>query len=136
MLLGYVSPSIEVGDILLYFSPLICYATVPRGFSSLPMLSRCTHLGIARAAPPCTSGSANDRRRTRNNRDTSPRHRDIEKNFNACIEISSRCFEATYYRRYIAEQRRTVGEHSAMYTKVKISQAHRRHIGDTSAMLV
>ena len=29
------------------------------------MLSRCTNLGIARAAPPCTSGSANDRRRTR-----------------------------------------------------------------------
>ena len=36
-------------------------ATVPRGFLSLPMLSRCTHLGIARAAPPCTSGSASDR---------------------------------------------------------------------------
>ena len=40
-------------------------ATVPRDFLSLPRLSRCTHLGIARAAPPCTSGSANDRRRTR-----------------------------------------------------------------------
>ena len=29
------------------------------------MLSRCTHMGIARAVPPCTSGSAKDRRRTR-----------------------------------------------------------------------
>ena len=38
---------------------------MPRGFLSLSMLSRCTHLGIVRAAPPCTSGSANDRRRTR-----------------------------------------------------------------------
>ena len=38
---------------------------VPRCFLSFPMLSRCTHLGIARAALPCTSGSANDRRRTR-----------------------------------------------------------------------
>ena len=28
-------------------------------------LARCTNLGIARAAPPCTNGSANDRRRTR-----------------------------------------------------------------------
>ena len=41
------------------------YATVPRGFLSLPMLSQCTNLGIARASPSCTSGSANDRRRTR-----------------------------------------------------------------------
>ena len=29
------------------------------------MLSRSTNLGIARTAPPCTSGSANDRRHTR-----------------------------------------------------------------------
>ena len=41
-------------------------ATVPRGFLSLlVMLSRCTNLSIARASPPCTSGSTNDRRRTR-----------------------------------------------------------------------
>ena len=40
-------------------------ATVPRGFLSLPMLSPCTNLGIARAASPCTSGSANDRQRMR-----------------------------------------------------------------------
>ena len=74
------------------------------------------------------------------NRHASPRHRDIEKNFNACIEIFSRCFDAKYHRRYIAEQRRAVDEHSAMYTKDKnvpdTSAKHRRHIGDTSAMLV
>ena len=44
---------------------MVSNATVPRGFLSLPMLSRFTHLGIARAAPLCTSGSGNDRRRTR-----------------------------------------------------------------------
>ena len=70
----------------------------------------------------------------------SPRHREIEKKFNACIEISSRCFDAKYHRRYIAEQRRAVGEHSKIYTKVKnvpdTTATHRRHIGDTSAMLV
>ena len=68
------------------------------------------------------------------NRHASPRHRDIEKNFNACIEIFSQWLDAKYHRRYIAEQRRTVGEHSAMYTKVKnvpdTSATHRRHIGD------
>ena len=71
------------------------------------------------------------------NRHASPRHRDIEKNFIACIEIFSRCFDAKYHQRYIAEQRRAVGEHSAMYTKAKnvpdTSATHRRHIGDTSA---
>ena len=68
------------------------------------------------------------------NRHASPRHRDIEKKINACIEIFSQCFDAKYHRRYIAEQRRAVGEHSAMYTKVKnvpdTSVTHRRHIGD------
>ena len=88
---------------------------VPRGFLSLPMLSRCTNFGIARPAPPCTSGSANDRPCTR-------------------VITISRCFDATYHRRYIAEQRRAVGEHSAMYTKIKnvpiTSATNRRHIGD------
>ena len=60
------------------------------------------------------------------NRHASPRHLDIEKNFNACIEIFSRCFDAKYHRRYIAEQRRAVGKHSAMYTKAK-------NVPDTSA---
>ena len=71
------------------------------------------------------------------NRHASPRHRDIEKKFIACIEIFSRCFDAKYHQRYITEQRRAVGEHSAMYTKAKnvpaTSATHRRHIGgDTS----
>ena len=79
-------------------------ATVPRGFLSLPMLSRCTNLGIASAAPPCTISSAND-----------PRHRDIEKNFNACIEIFSRCFGSKNHLRYIAEQSRAVDEHSVLW---------------------
>ena len=64
------------------------------------------------------------------NRYASPRHWDIEKNVNACIEIFSRCFDAKYHRQYNAKQRRAVGENSAMYTKVKMSQTHRRHIGD------
>ena len=33
---------------------------------------------------------------------------------NAGIEIFSRCFDTKYHRQYIAEQRRVVGEHSAM----------------------
>ena len=35
------------------------------GRLSFPMLSRCSNLGIARAAPPCASSSANDQRRRR-----------------------------------------------------------------------
>ena len=38
---------------------------VERGFLSLSMLSRCSHLDIAKAAPPCASSSGNDWRRTR-----------------------------------------------------------------------
>ena len=121
----------RVHTLLFQCNDMLSNATVPRGFLSLPMLSRCTHLGFARAAPPCTSGSANDRRRTRV---IAMLRQGIEKKFNACIEIFSRCFDAEYHRRYIAEQRRTVGEHSAMYTKAKnvpgTSATHRRHIGD------
>ena len=107
---------------------MLCYG--PTRHFKPPMLSRCTNLGIARAAPPCNSGSANDRQRTpviamlRQGIGTS------RKNLNACIEIFSRCFDAKYHRRYIAEQRRAVGEHSAMYTKAKnvplTSAPHRR----------
>ena len=42
----------------------------------------------------------------------SPRHRDIEKK-------CPRSIVAKKHRRYIVEQRRTIGEHSVRYTKVK-----------------
>ena len=98
------------------------YATVPRGYLSLPMLSRCTDLGIARAAPPCTSGSADDRRRTR------------------VIAMLRQGVHALKFSADVRHQvpsviyRRAVGEHSAMYIRTKnvpdTSATHRQHIGD------
>ena len=69
------------------------------------------------------------------NRHASPRHREIEQNVNACIEIFSRCFVVQNHRRYIAnsaEQSTTPSiqnntKHSVRYTKVK-------NVADTSAM--
>ena len=105
------------------------YATAPRGFLSFPMLSRCTHLGSATMHHWFGEWSAT----YASNRHASPRHQDNEKNFNACIEIFFRCFDAKYHRRYIAEQCRAVSEHSTMYTKAKnrrCSCKHRRCIFD------
>ena len=58
---------------------MFTYAMVPRGFLSVPMLSRCINSGIATAESPCASSSANVRRRTRV-RFTSPWHRTSTKN--------------------------------------------------------
>ena len=98
--------------------PRMCeagYATVPRGFLSLPMLLRCSNLGIARAAPPCTSGSASDRTRV-NGMPFSP---DVSTP-NTIGDISPDSAEQS------ANIRRGT-------PRLKVSQIHRRHIGDTSA---
>ena len=94
--------------------------TVPRSFLSLSMLSRCTNLDIAMAAPACTGNSANDRRRRRV---IAMLRHGIGKSRN--ISMHALKFSAdvspprTNDRRYIAEQRRAVGEHSASCTKVQ-----------------
>ena len=88
-------------------------------FLSLPILSRCPNLGIARAAPPCTSGSANDWRRTWV----------IAMLLHQGIG-TSRCFDVKNHRRYIAEQSANIRRGTR---RLKMSQIHRRHIGDTSA---
>ena len=102
-------------------------ATVPRGFLSLPMLSRCTHLGIARAAPPCTSGSANDRRRTR----VIAMHR---QGIGTSRKIS---MYALKFSPDVSTPN-TIGDISpnSAEQSANMSQTHRRPIGDTSAMLV
>ena len=110
---------------------ILSYATVPRGFLSLPILSRCTHLGIAGAAPPCTSGSANDRRRTRviamlrqsigTSRKISMHALEFSPDVstpNTIGDISPNTVELS------ADIRRCT-------PRPKMSQTHRRHIGDT-----
>ena len=87
---------------------------VPRGALSLPMLSRFSILGIARAAPPCTSGSANDRRRTR-------------VIINACTDVSTPTT--------IDDISPNSAEQSAnIFGEVHQGSKHPRYIGDTSAM--
>ena len=112
------------------------YATVPRGFLSLPMLSRCTNLGLARAAPPCTSGSENDQRRTRV-------IAMLRQGIGSSRKIS---MHALKFSPDVSTPN-TIGDISPNSAeqpadirrckpRLKMSQTHRRHIGDTSAMLV
>ena len=117
-----------------------CYATVPRGSFFSPDALAMHKFGHRQGSATMHQWFDEWSATYGSHRHASLRHPDIGKNFNACIEIFSRCFDAKYHRRYIAEQRRAVGEHSAMYTKVKNvpdpSATHQRHIGDTAAMLV
>ena len=108
-------------------------ATVPRGFLSLPMLSRCTNLGIARAAPPCTRGSANHRRRTRV-------IAMLRQGIWTSIKISMHAlkFSADVSTpNTIGDISLNSAEQSANIRRCtprpKMSHSHRRHIGDTSA---
>ena len=116
--------------------PCLPDATVPRGFLSLPMLSRCTNLGIARAAPPCTSGSANDRRRTRV---IAMLHQGIETSRKISMHALKFSPDVSTPNT-IGDISPNSAEQSAMYTKAKnvtfTSATHRRYIGDKSAMLV
>ena len=98
-------------------------------FLSLPMLSRCTNVGIARAAP-CTS-SANDRRRTRVIAIVKASgHRE---KCTACIEIVSQCSVAKNHRRYIAEQRRAAHNSRRTFDEAHHGSKCPRHISDISA---
>ena len=99
-----------------------CYATVPRGFLSLPMLSRCSNLGIARAAPPCTSGLANDRRRSRV-------IAMLRQGILTSGKISMHALKFSH-RQYIAEHLANIRRCTP---RSKMYQTHRRHISDTSA---
>ena len=91
------------------------------------MLSRCTNLDIARTAPPCASSSAKYRR-------ASPGHRNIEKNFNACIEIFSCCFVDKNHKRYITDQRRAAHNRRRIIGEAHQGLKSPRHSGGTSAM--
>ena len=112
------------------------YATVPRGFLGLPMLSRCTNLGIARAAPPCTSGSPNDRRRTRV-------IAMLRQGIGTSRKISMHALKFSpdvSTPNTIGDISPNSAEQSANIRRCtpspKMSQTHRRHIGDKSARLV
>ena len=116
--------------------PYLSNATVPRGFLSLPMLSRCTHLGIARAAPPCTSGSANDRRRTRV-------IAMLRQGIGTSRKISMHALKFSpdvSTPNIIGDISPNSAEQSANIRRCtprpKMSHSHRRHVGDKSAMLV
>ena len=114
---------------LSYKSVLLSNATVPRGFLSLPMLSQCANLGIARGAPPCTSGSANDRRRTRviaMLRQGIGTSRKISMHAWNFLPMFRRQIPSAIYRRTAPSSRRTFGD-------VHQGQKCPRHIGDTSA---
>ena len=94
-------------------------ATVPRGFLSLPMLSRCTLLDIARAAPSCTS---DDQRRTR----VIPM---LRQGIGTSRKISMHALKFSpdvSTPNTIGDSRRTFGD-------VHQGQKCPRHIGDTSA---
>ena len=78
------------------------------------MASRCFRDKQIWAAPPCPSSSASNRHASRN--------------FNACLEIVSRCFVSKNHRRAAHNCRRSFGE-------VHEGSKCPRHIGITSAML-
>ena len=105
---------------------------MPRGFLSLSMLSRCTHLGIVRAAPPCTSGSANDRRRTRviamlrQGIGTSRKISMHALKFSPDVSTPNTIGNISPNS---AEQSANIRRSTP---RVKMSQTHRRHIGDTT----
>ena len=117
----------------------ICKATVPRGFFSLPIL--CKNVGIARAVPPCTSNLTNDLERT-----------PVITMLRQCFRISRKISihaskfspdvsKTNNHRRYMAgDISPNSAEQSANIRRgtprFKMSQAHRRHIGDVLNMLV
>ena len=118
---------------LSYKSVLLSNATVPRGFLSLPMHSQCANLGIARGAPPCTSGSANDRRRTRV-------IAMLRQGIGTSRKISMHALKFSpdvSTPNTIGDISPNSAEQSANIRRCtprpKMSQTHRRHIGGTSA---
>ena len=101
----------------LYYIRFIFKCNISTLFYGPAGLSRCTNLGVSRAAPPCASSSAHDQRRAGVGQ-IAMRHQGIENNFKVCIEIVCRCFVAKNHRRYIAEQRRAAHNSRRTFDKV------------------